>query len=258
MPSLRELQQVFAGALLADDPALLAHVRPGRFGAARHVAIHRNNVFALLTEALGDVHPAVRRLVGDEFFGYAAAHYVRAHPPGSGNLHDFGGRFADFLAAFAPARELPYLPDVARLEWAWHEAFHAPEARPLALDALARVAPADYPQLRFGLHPSARLVASPYPVVHIWEVNRPGFDGEVSVSLDEGGQQALVIRRELEVEIEALAPAEFVLLSACASGAGFEAVADRVRGREPDFDLAAALRRFVADRTIVGFSLQPS
>lgn len=256
MPSLREVQHAFADALLSDDRAVLAYLRPGRFGAARHFSVYRNNVYTTLTEALGDVHPVVRRLVGDEFFRYAAEHYIRAHPPASGNLHDFGAEFAAFLEAFEPAQTLVYLPDVARLEWAWHEAFHAPKAPGLSLEALARVAPADYPRLRFRLHPSARLVASPYPVLRIWEVNQPGFEGEGTVSVNEGGQRVLVIRHDLSVELVSLPEAEFVLLSSCMNGVSVEAAAGAALARQSDFDFTDALHRHVAEGTIVDFSLE--
>ena len=122
---LRELQQAFAAAVLDNQPAVLAHVRDGIFPAARHVQVYRNNTFANLTDALAACYPVVRRLVGAGFFDYAADAYIRHHPPASGNLHDFGAELADFIAAFPPAQSLAYLPEVARLEWAWQQSYHA-------------------------------------------------------------------------------------------------------------------------------------
>lgn len=260
MPSLLEVQRAFAEALLAGDApgdrSVHAHIRPGRFEPGRHLGVYRNNVYATLTEALTAVHPVVRRLVGEDFFGYAAEHYVRADPPRSGNLHDFGASFAAFLETFEPAGSLAYLPDVARLEWAWHEAFHAPEAEPLSIDRLARIPPADYPRLCFALHPSARLVVSRYPVLRIWEVNQPEFEGEGTVNLDEGGSRVLAIRRALSVELESLSEAELAMLSRCAEGADVEAATEAVLAHDSAFDLAGALRRYAADGTIVDFSLR--
>lgn len=256
MSSLRELQHVFADALFADDRAVPAQVRSGRFDPARHFSVYRNNVHTVLAGALGDIHPVVRRLVGDGFFRYAAAHYMRAHPPTSGNVLDFGAHFADFLGVFESARTLPYLPDVARLEWAWHESFHAAEGPRLSLEALARVAPNDYARIRFRLHPSARLGASPYPVLRIWEVNQPDYRGEDTVDLNEGGQQVLVIRRNLSVEIESLSAADFTLLSSCRDGLNVEAAAETVLAEHADFDFPGALRRHVSAATIVAFSLE--
>ncbi|MEK7711434.1 MAG: DNA-binding domain-containing protein, partial [Pseudomonadota bacterium] len=125
---LRDLQTDFAAAVFDERPEMSARVRAGRFPAAQHLQVYRNNVVESLTGALCAVYPVVEKLVGDGFFRYAVHEYLRAHRPRSGNLHDFGDAFASFLSGFAPAAELPYLPDVARLEWAWHQAFHAADA----------------------------------------------------------------------------------------------------------------------------------
>ena len=180
--------------------------------------VYRNNVFESLVGALKAVYPAVERLVGAGFFAYAADGYIRRHPPASGNLHDFGGDFAGFLTGFEPARELAYLPDVARLEWAWHRAFHAADQAPLALARLAAVPPEQYGKLRFRLHPSVQLIASDYPILRIWQVNQPEYAGNVVVNLADGGVRLLVARRELEVVIESLSAGDDALLRAFVAG----------------------------------------
>lgn len=254
-PSLRELQQTFAAAVYEDTPAVLAHVRDGLFPAARHVQVYRHNIFANLTDALAAAYPVVRRLVGEGFFEYAADGYIRRHPPRSGNLHDFGAPFAEFLAAFAPARELAYLPDVARLEWTWQEAYHAADAAALALDELAAVTPERYLGLVFHLHPSVRLLASAYPILRIWRVNQPDDAGDATVNLADGGVRLLVVRRGLDVVIEPLGAGDDALLRAFAAGQTLEQAGAAALAREPDYDLPAALRRHVARATIADFSI---
>ncbi len=253
MPSLRELQTAFACDIFdaAAEPA--EYVRPGRFPAARHVQVYRNNVFTSLTGALQAVFPVIERLVGAGFFRYAAHTYIHRHPPGSGNLHDFGDAFADFLAGFAPAQTLPYLADVARLEWAWHAAFHAPDHPPLAPAKLAGVAPEHHGAIRFLLHPAAHLLASDYPVLRIWQVNQPDNTDVDSVDLSAGGVRLLLTRRGLAVEIESLDHADYALLHALAAGGSLQHATDAALAVLPAFDLAHALRRFVASDTLVNF-----
>ena len=152
-------QAAIAAALL--DPARQAP-GGGRF------AVHRNNVVAGLVKTLEATFPAVRRLVGETFFGVMAAEFVRARPPASPVLIEWGGAFPAWLAAFAPAAGVPYLPDVARLEWAWVEAFNAADATPEAADSLSRIAPDRLAETRLVPHPSLRLVASPFPIVGLW------------------------------------------------------------------------------------------
>jgi hypothetical protein len=209
MLMLRELQERFAQAVLGrDDTVLGQHVlangMTGGMTGARRLQVYRNNTLASLTEALAAVYPVVRRLVGEAFFGYTAREYILAHPSVSGNLHDFGGEFAAFLARFPGAAELVYLPDVARVEWAYHQVFHEADPPPLDLAALAGVSPEHYGALRFRLHPASRLLTSPYPVLRIWAVNQEGFEGDQTVDLAEGGVKLLVIRRGLEVMLEPL------------------------------------------------------
>jgi hypothetical protein len=252
--ALHALQRGFAQAVFTRDLERFAPaIAPGRFPPAQHLQVYRNNVAVGLTEALKAVHPAVARLVGDEFFAHAADRYIHRHPPASGNLHDFGAVFAGFLAVFDPARGLDYLPDVARLEWAWHEAFHAADAGPLDPGRLADV-PADrYGVLRFHLHPSARLLVSNYPILRIWEVNQEDYSGDQTVDLDAGGDRLLIIRRRLDVLVERLSPGDHTLLAGFARGEGFERACTAALAAEPGFDIPAALRWHVTHATLTGF-----
>ncbi len=255
MPSLPELQRAFAAGVFTDEATAIArHIHDGRFPAARYLQVYRNNVFENLANALKAVYPVVERLVGTGFFGYVADSYIRRHPPASGNLHDFGDSFAEFLASFEPARELAYLPDVARLEWARHRAFHAAEHAALAIERLAAVPPVQYGQLQFRLHPSAQLIASDYPILRIWQVNQLEYTEEATVNLAAGGVRLLVVRHGLEVIIESLSAGDDALLRAFAAGQRFEAASATALVAQPGHDLPAALRRYVAGAVITDFS----
>lgn len=250
MPRLPELQTAFAAGVLGENPGALAAIAPGRFEPDQHLQIYRNNVFESLTGALKAVYPVIERLVGEGFFRFAADSYIRLHPPRSGNLHDFGMHYADFLAGFAPATGLPYLPDVARLEWAWHEAFHAADAAPLDARCLADVPAEQQGDLRFTLNPSVRLLNSIYPVLSIWQANQDEAAEQI-VDLTQGGAPLLVIRRSLRVEIEILTPGEYTLLRAFTQDASLETACDAAFAAESTFDLGAALQRGIQGGTLV-------
>jgi len=249
MPTLPELQRDFVAAVFDEgDERVTAGIRNGRFGAARLIQIYRNNVFLSLTGALAAVYPVVQRLVGEGFFKYLADSFIRAHRPRSGNLHDFGGSLAEFLAGFPACAEHAYLSDVARLEWACHQVFHA-AAPPFDLAALGAVSPEHYGALRFSLSPAARLIASDYPLLAIWRANQPGAD-ETTVDLGAGGVRLLVLRRALEVEFKRLAPGEYALLDALRDGAALEQASERAIEAAADFDLAHCLQQQVALGTL--------
>lgn len=256
MASLRDIQSAFLRAVFEGQDALLArHILAGGVAPGERLAVYRNNVLHNYHEALRAVYPVVERLVGEEFFGHAARRYARAAPSRSGDIQAFGESFPRFLAELPGAAELVYLPDTARLEWLVHEAFHAAEHPPLGLAALGAVPAARYPELRFALHPSCRLLASPWPVHRVWEVNQPGRSGEETVDLRMGGVKLLVWRPRFEVELVPLAPGEHALLEALAAGRSLGAACDAALAAEAGFDIAAALRGRAAQGVLARFAL---
>lgn len=245
MPSLRETQAITLAAIRdgahADAAAALLRSGTGLPPALR-LQVYRNNHFEGLIDALGAVYPVVRALVGEAFFRRVARRFVQRRPPREPSLHRFGSALPAFLARLTAARSLPYLADVARLEWAVHEVYHEADAQPLDATRLASV-PADrQPWLRLKPHPATRFVASDYPVLRIWQTNQPGASPE-AVALDEGGVRLIVARREGEVEMRLLGAAEDRWLRALASGADLEAATLAAFGVDPGFDLPACLAR---------------
>ena len=174
MPALHEVQAAFRRAILTGDTdTFCALVAADGLAPEERLGVYRNNVFASLTAVLRETFPAVCRLVDEHFFAYAAHEFICRHPPECAVLAEYGGRFPDFLAAFAPCRELVYLADVARLEWLMKVAANAAHADPIAAMTLGDVAAEDAPRLTLQLHPSFGFVASRWPIDRIWRANRP-------------------------------------------------------------------------------------
>jgi hypothetical protein len=221
MRTLTELQQAFAAYLFAADDvesALVESLEPGTRAEASEarLAIYRNNVIARLIDALADTYPAVERLVGEKLFRYAARNYIGDHPPRSPVLHEYGKSFPDFLRDFAPADFVPYLPDVARLERLYVDAYHATEAPPLPAPSVAERMAGGH-DFRLALHPSARLMTSPYPVSRIWEVNRRDARIE-KLKIPGDAEYLLVIRPSATVEVRRISAGAFAVLRALADG----------------------------------------
>jgi hypothetical protein len=241
MYGLHELQRDFARSVLHGGIAVGNRIRPNGLTAARRLAVYRNNTFMGLTEALRDGYPVVHRLVGDGFFNGLASAYVARHPPQSGCLLEYGGHFPAFLAEYPPAHGLPYLADVARLEWLWQVAFHEAGADGLDLTALAGVPAECHGELRLRLHPTSRLMVSDYPVLRIWEANQEGFAGDDRISLQDGGCRLLLYRPGLKVEIHALDMGEYPFLAALSEQATLAEALEQAFQVEGRFDLAAKL-----------------
>lgn len=240
------LRRRFAAALLDHEapppPGLLA---PGGGDPARRFAIYRNNVVVGLIEALEARFPVTRMVVGDAFFRATARAFLRARPPRSPLLHEFGDELPAFLAGFAPARALPYLSDLAALEAARTRAFHAADAEPLDPAGLAGLDPETLAGLRLELHPSVELLASPFPVVSLWAAHQHADPAAVRAALaaidTARAEDALVWRRGEEVLVRALPAGALVFLGALAAGEPLAAAAGLALAREPAFDLPDAL-----------------
>jgi hypothetical protein len=214
--------------------------------------VYRNTARANLNGALADTYPVVRRLVGDAFFFEAARRYAGAHPSASGDLNEYGARLAVFLAGYEHAAGLPYLPGVARLEWACHECSRSADAGALDFTQLARVPPAEFARLRFALHPAARLVRSRHPVAAIWQANQADRDG---IPERTQGAEYVVARREnLAVRVSSVEACEWDFLAALARGATLDEATSGLGEPEAARVLGVSLARFVSEGVIAGFT----
>ncbi len=255
MQSLHELQSVFTRGLHGDAAALDAWVTQGRFTAAERLAIYRNNYRISLRGALADVYPVVASLVGEGFFAYAADQYLPRFPSRSGNLHDFGSEFAQFLATLPQAVQLQSLPDVARLEWAWHRAFHAADSGVIDLASLAQVPAEQHGALRCVPAASLSLIASRWPVTRIWEAHQQDGGPRSTIDLDMGGEWIAVHRVGDEVMVTRLPETDFVMLEAFLAAAPLEAACEAVMSVDAHADLGVVLARVCASGALSGLQL---
>ncbi|MGC5702889.1 putative DNA-binding domain-containing protein [Pseudomonas sp. NFXW11] len=249
-------QGEFAKALLSADwrcPTGLFS-RNGAAPASRF-AVYRNNVQGSLINALRDAYPVVAQLVGEEFFSAMAALYVQDFAPRSPLLNDYGQDLGDFIQGFGPAGGLPYLADMARLERLRVEAYHAADARPIEparlLAAMNR--PDSLGQSQLLLHPSLRTLRSSYAVVSLWAAHQseqpwPAFDLHQ-------GQNALVLRNALEVEVIALDAAAISFIDALRNHWPLEIAAAYALDAQADFDLGQCLGLLLGHGALI--DLQP-
>ncbi len=228
MNSLLEMQTLVRDAVFEaqdDGPALQAiseHILASSgITPAEHLLIYRRAILGTLVSALANIYPVCHRLAGEKFFANMARIYVRQTPSRSPDLANYGKDFAGFITNFEPAAELAYLPDVARLEWHWHRAFHAADETGMDFAELAEVAETDMRRIVFRLPASARLIESDYPVHRIWQVNQDDWDGDQHIDLNQGSVQLIVWRRNHDMRIDELDTQSWRLLNAIAAGMSF-------------------------------------
>jgi hypothetical protein len=200
-PSLLELQRAMRASLVARDSGVCAHVVERDIDAGERLGIYRNTFASVLTTALRLSYPAVHRLVGADFYEGAARSFIERHPPRCACLDDYGSEFPDFLSGFAPASSLPYLPDVARLEWAVNRALHAADAEPLDVRCLAALGEAEQARVTFVPHPSLAFVHVRHPADEIWRAVLGEDDAALS-AIDPAASSAWLLVQRLPAGIK--------------------------------------------------------
>lgn len=251
MTALAQFFEAFQRSIDHDDHAALApHLRDAKHAARARV--YRNTVLRGAADALANAYPAVRRLVGDAFFDALAIAYFAAARPRERSMSLFGVGFAEFLATSPGVTEVPYLPDVARLDRAWLEAHTEADAPALNVEDLAAYAPDELIKLGMSLHPSVRIVPLSWSVYDAWAANRMGDGAERTArTLARADARVLVWRRRNEVQSAPIGAGEAVFLAAIAKGAPLAAAAERALAGDSDFDVSAAFANAVAAEILI-------
>lgn len=237
MSELAALQREFGAAIESlDRAAEAAALFRGPSGKAlERLSVYRGNVVGACTKALAGAYPIVAKIVGESFFEGLAREYLRRFPSTSGDLNEFGASLPQFVARFEHTQDLPYLPDVARMEWLAHRAYYAADG----------AAPGSC------LAPSCALLASPWPLARIWEVHQDDYEGEFSVDLEAGPDRILIYRPRFRVLVGTLSAGSYRFLERCGAGASLAAALDAALVAEPGFDLGAALAAWIGANVIV-------
>lgn len=236
--------------------ALIDRTRPVPVGTTSWTAtlplkrfnVYRGNVAGSLCEALAVRYPAVQRLVGDEFFQFMAREYALRNLPASPVLIYYGAEFPAFISAFGPAKSVPYLADVANLESAHWEAYHASDAKPVDVQAFSALGAETLDSVRFELLPSVRVVSSRFPIVSIWKMNVSEIE-VTPVDLDIS-EDALIARPELHVDVRILPAGAALFLSQLKSGVCLGEAAGAALEANPDFDLPVNLSGLIQARLV--------
>ncbi len=202
MPQATDFHTRFARAL--EDPTLDSQPLLKQCAAGdqrRRFDIYRNNRATSLIDALRSTYPAVHKLVGDAFFNSIARGYIDHHPPVGPVMAEFGGEFAGYLNALQNTEAVPYLHDVAVLEWHWLQAYHSIDAPVLDLETLAQAGAQTLPDLQLQCHPSLFTLQSAWPVGTIWTIctNAGDSAGDASAVDMHVGEVVVITRPALQV-----------------------------------------------------------
>jgi len=261
LSDLKKLQETFYDAIF--DPssnnikqASTYIIGTEKISEAQRLSIYRDSILGGITAALTHIYPVCVKLLGEKYFTHMVAGYLKKFPSESPDIGNYGEHLPAYIAEFKPAKELVYLSDVAQLEWLWHKAFNAPsglssspEQKPLS--ELQNISEQNLPLVKFCSVSSANLLTSLYPIQRIWQVNQHDFQGDHSVSLDEGGVSLVIWRcADFGMRIDELNEDETKFLSAVLNCASFGQIA------EIDFNqgLDEIVQRCIQTGLVIGFT----
>jgi len=199
--SLRHTQQHFAEALLNGDIDYTLETTLSAYSRDElkaRLSIYSNNVFYSLCDALRHTYSTVNSLVGEEFFDALAKQYTLKYPPQKASMIFFGGHFSRFIFNFEHTQELPYLADIATLDWHNHLAYHAEEASVLSPNDFSALPHQRLINSRFQFHPSCFLLRSDYAIFTIRSVATASSEDSTSVRYD-CPENCLTVRPDAEV-----------------------------------------------------------
>ncbi len=221
MTCLRELQRKFisdclSGELNDDNISISGDLVTDRISARGRMGIYRESSIGNITIPLQMTYPVIEDLVGVDFFKGLCRKYSQQYFPISGDMNDYGAQMPEFLEEFEPAKSLSYLPDIARLEWLFHLSSLADDRCAGDWSNFAKLSEDDLINLVIDLHPSVQIMTSPHPILKIWQMSKEASEGfDIS---KESGDNVLLVRKDLKVNLYPLADNELEFLRSIMAG----------------------------------------
>lgn len=249
MSRLAGLQEGFQAYLLDEEGGAgfrASIVDDDRVGAERRLRIYHDAYRLRLVEALGQAYPNLAKLLGQDLFERLARSFIAAHPSEFRNLRWYGGELPGHLARELP--EHPIAAELATFEWALAAAFDAPDVATLSLADLAGLPAEQWGGLRFGLHPSVRILPLALNTVPVWKA----LDEEhAPPAVEHAPATWLIWRKGLDPHFRSLDDDEARLLELARQGAAFADLCEAVDPEQAQAELAAQyLDTWLADGLI--------
>lgn len=258
MPALRDIQTQFLNTIFSETTDnIIKYIHANQLNGEQRLQVYRNNIFETKLENLRRIYPTIIKLVGDDFFRTITQHFIKNQPSSSGNLIDYGGNYSDFLETFEATTSIPYLSEIAELEWGYHQLFHAADSHMLDITRLNSISENQYPNLKFTLNPACKLFVFQYPIYHIWKMCHESAEQEGSIDLNQGGDNILLVRHPLEltIQIHKLSAGEFALLAALMANNTFAEACDNALKIQHNLDVTYVLGQQISMGTITDFNL---
>jgi hypothetical protein len=250
---LADTQSAIRDAVVADAPARILSALVERGDRAYRLSIHQRHFAASLIAVIRNRYPTLEWLVGSDFLNAAAQRFIHEHPPVRPCMAEYGGDFPHFLRTLPASQKMPWLPDVARLEWHLGFVSVAIDHPPVALQALAAFEHTDLAELGLQLQPGLAYFASAWPIDALMRLRLSGeaperlsFEPE-TVSLEIRGARG-------DFRMSRLSAGTFAFRHALAGGASLIGAIAAGETAEPNFDAGTALAATFGEGLVHGIA----
>ncbi|HEY8024133.1 MAG TPA: DUF692 family multinuclear iron-containing protein [Burkholderiaceae bacterium] len=254
--ALGTLQSGFAAALFDGnvEDQTLPLFKGDPQSVQQRFALYRGNLTGTWAKTLAAAYPVLHSLVGEEFFAALARAYGKQYPSQDGDLNRFGAHFAEFLAGFEHVAEYPYFPDMARLEWALHQAYYAKNSAAISAADLALLGSEQADGAHLSLNPLCSLIESPWDIVSIWQAHQPGSNGGFPADIVRPSQ-AIIARPHWKPELLPTSPAAIALLIKLQKGESLGDALDAALDIDPEFDFSTNLQQWLQNALFTAIAL---
>jgi len=252
---LNEFQEKFTDLMLGHPAAL--DQPPAALAALFHhpedklparLKIYRNNIVGSLCDVMLASFPVIGKLTGEEFLTGMTRSFILQNPPQAGCLNTYGRGFPEFIEGFEPAKPLPYLADIARMEIALNDSYYAKDHTALSPDELATVPPEKLSDLNLRVNEHIHILRSDYPLQAIREFCLSENQDE-TLNIDQGGGHWLIYRAQLNSHLEPITAAEYACLKALIDGASLGEAVQSALDDQQDFDFQSFLQKHLSLET---------
>jgi hypothetical protein len=223
--------------------------------------VYRNNVMVSLIAIIEERYPVVQALVGHDFFRFMARAFVLDHPPLSPVMHEYGEAFSTFIAHFTPVASIPYLSDMAKLEWSRTHALHASDAPSFSANELIPLLadPGRLARVKLTFQPSVVILRSNFAIASLWLAHQHELESDIRSALAEinpyQAEAVLLVRQDWFVSIHLLNVGEAFFVLALEEGETLQNSLERAQGEDQSFDLASIMVRLLELGVFTGSAL---
>ena len=252
---LEELQRQFANQIYnPKQDKIFNEIIPSKVAIADRLEIYRNNVFGNFDSVLEIIYPITKKIVGENYFDNLCKKYHKQHPSKSGNLDDYGKYFYKLINDLKSEHKLPYLKDVAKIEWQCHFAYFTKDVAGFEVEKFQNLKEKELFKVRFKLHPSSYLLASKHPIYSVWKFSES--DKKQKLNLGKlKNEWVLIERANWKTNVLELSEPEFLFLKHIKKGQNLYQIYQDLNKKYPNFDIGSLINKYISNGVISGYGL---